>query len=181
MARIPEISPDDMNADQRRVYDDVMATTGRVAGPARGYIYSPRLWETTNAVSDHFADCALTQPQVKIVAMLTARHWNSKFPWTAQARQALDAGMDKAVVDAINARTRPGLPDAADAAAYDVASELLANGNVSDETFKRAGDVLGYPGLVDAVGAVGHFCKVCMMASAAGAEAPADAPSVLMD
>lgn len=181
MPRIPQLKPEEMNDAQRRVYDDVMATTGRIGGPSTGYMHSPVLWERTNAVSAHFGDCALSQRRVKIAALVAARHWSAKFPWSAQVRQALDAGVEMSIIDAINARTRPDLPDAGDAIVYDVAVGLLESGNLTDDTVSQASDLLGYAGFVDAVGAVGHFCKVCMMANAVGAEAPADSPSHLQD
>lgn len=172
MVRIPEINPDDMDSEQRRLYDNVMATTGRVNGPARGYIYAPGLWETTNAVSAHLEDCAINHQQVRIVGMLTARFWESEFPFAAQAGLALKAGVDRAIVEAVRDGQRPDFTDAKDEAVYDLASEQLGKKKISDATFERAAEVLGYPGLVDTVGAIGHFCKVAIMASAVDIAAP---------
>lgn len=172
MVRIPEIKPEDMDGEQKRLYDKVMATTGRVNGPARGYIYSPGLWETTNAVSGHFEDCSLTHQQVRIVGMLTARYWQSEFPFAAQAGLALKAGVERAAVEAIRDGQRPTFADPKDEAVYDLVSEQLANKKISDATFEKTAELLGYPGLVDAVGAIGHFCKVAIMASAVDIAAP---------
>jgi 4-carboxymuconolactone decarboxylase len=176
MTRIPQIQPDDMNEEQKRVYDDVMATTGRSTGPSIGYAYAPGLWESTNRVSDHLADCSLSQRQVRIAAITAARHWNAPFPFAVQVRQAFDVGVEPEIVDAINDGVRPEFAAPEDAAVYDVARELLAGGGLGDDGFAKAVEVLGYQRLVDTVGAVGHFCKVCMMANVVGAVPPETVP-----
>ena len=176
MARIPPVSRDEMDAEQARVYDDVMATTGRVSGPSLGYVYSPGLWEATNKVSDHLADCALTQPQVRMVALMTARFWDAQFPWFAQVGLAKNAGLPDDIIHAINDRRRPDFDSDADAAVYDLAKETLEQKQASDAAFERAAGAIGYPAMVDVIGAIGHFCKVGLMAVFVGAEAPDDAP-----
>ncbi|MBT3884569.1 MAG: hypothetical protein HOF70_07295 [Rhodospirillaceae bacterium] len=179
MTRIPQIQPEDMNAEQRRVYDDVMASTGRSGGPSIGYAYAPGLWEASNLVSDHLSDCSLSPQQVRIAALAAARHWNAAFPFAVQVPQAFDAGVAPAIVDAINDGIRPEFASAEDAAVYDVAQELLASGTLGDDGFAVAAEKLGHTRLVDTVGAVGHFCKVCMMANTVGAVPPETAPVTL--
>jgi 4-carboxymuconolactone decarboxylase len=176
MTRIPQIQPEDMNLEQKRVYDDVMASTGRSGGPSIGYAYAPGLWEASNAVSDHLGDCSLSQVQVRIAALTAARHWNAAFPFAVQVPQAFDAGLAPAIVEAINDGVRPAFASPEDAAVYDVAQELLASGTLGDDGFAKAAKLLGHARLVDTVGAVGHFCKVCMMANTVGAMPPETAP-----
>ena len=48
MSRIPALSREEMDAEQQKVYDATLATTGRVGrGPSVGYAYSPGLWRFT--------------------------------------------------------------------------------------------------------------------------------------
>ena len=102
MSRIPALSREEMDAEQQKVYDETVATTGRVGrGPSVGYAYSPGLWQVHNASSAHLLDCSLTPAQVRIVSLMTARHWNAAYPWSAQAAMALAAGVDRAVIEAI--------------------------------------------------------------------------------
>lgn len=116
MTRIPQIKPEDMNAEQKRVHDHVMATTGRSAGPAIGYAYAPGLWESNNTVSDHLADCSLSQRQVRIAAIATARHWNAPFPFAVQVRADFEVGVEPALVEAINDGARPDFANPEEAA-----------------------------------------------------------------
>jgi hypothetical protein len=180
MTRIPVLSRDEMDAEQRRIYDATLATTGRVGrGPSVGYAYSPGLWEIHNASSAHLLRCSLTSAQVRIVSLMTARHWNAAYPWSAQAAAALAAGVDRTVVEAINAGEQPKFLNRADEVVHAVARELLATGSLGDDVFKAAESAIGYERLADIIGVIGHFSTTALMANVVGAEAPGDAPSRL--
>lgn len=180
MSRMPVLSRDEMDAEQQRVHDAIKAATGRVGrGPSIGYAYSPRLWELHNASSAHLLDCSLTPAQVRIVSIMTARHWNAPYPWSAQAASALAAGVDAAAIEAINAGGEPDFADGADQAVYAVARELFATGTLGDDVFSQAESVIGYRRMADVVGVIGHFTTTAMMANVAGAEPSADAASQL--
>ena len=180
MYRIPALSRDEMDAEQQKVYDETVATTGRVGkGPSVGYSYSPGLWRLHNLSSAHLLDCSLTQAQVRIVSLLTARNWKSAYPWSAQAETALAAGVDRAVIEAINAGEQPKFTDRADEMVHAVARELLATGSLGDGSFKAAESTLSYQRLADVIGVIGHFTTTAMMANVVGAEPRADAPSSL--
>jgi len=124
-------------------------------------------------------DCSLTPAQVRIVSLMTARHWSTAYPWSAQAAMALAAGVDRAVIEAINAREQPKFTDSVDEMVHAVARELLATGSLGDDIFKAAESTLGYQRLADVVGVIGHFSTTAMMANVVGAEPPTDAPSYL--
>jgi len=180
MSRIPVLSRDQMNAEQQRVYDVTLAATGRVGrGPSVGYAYSPGLWQIHTASSAHLLDCSLTAAQVRIVSLMTARHWRAPYPWSAQATTALAAGVDLAVVEAINAGEQPDFIDGTDKVVHAVARELLATGTLGDDSFKSAESTIGYQRLADVVGVIGHFSTTAMMANLAGGEPSKDAPSHL--
>ncbi len=180
MSRIPTLTRDEMDDEQKRVYDDTAATTGRIGrGPAVGYAYAPGMWENNNAATAYFENCSLTQPQLRMVALLTARHWNAAYPWAAQARMALEAGLERSVVDAVNAREQPSFASRDDEVIHAAAREVLETGTLGDAGFKAAEKTLGYRRLADLVGVIGHFCKTAMMANVVGAETPAEWPSHL--
>jgi hypothetical protein len=180
MTRIPVLSRDEMDAGQQAVHDGIVAKNGRIGfGPAIGYAYSAEIWRLHNESSAHLVNCSLTPAQVRIISLTTVRHWNAAYPWSAQARTALGAGLDPAVIEAINEGAQPDFGDQADAAVYEAAREFLATGTLSDDGFKTAEAALGRKRLVEIVGAIGHFCTTAMMANLVGVEPAADAPSHL--
>lgn len=180
MTRIPPLDREDMNTDQQAIHDRIVGDNGRVGfGPAIGYAYSAGVWDVHNRSSAHLLDCALTNAQVRIVSLMTVRHWNAAYPWSAQAKTALKAGLGPSVIEAINEGAVPDFDDPADAAVHEAARELLATGTLSDAGFAAAQAALGYTRLVEVVGAIGHFCATAMMANVVGVTPAADAPSHL--
>jgi 4-carboxymuconolactone decarboxylase len=174
------LSRDEMNADQQAVYDRIVGNNGRIGfGPAIGYAYSAEVWRLHNESSTHLLHCALTPRQVRIVSLMTVRHWKAAYPWSAQARTALGAGLDPKVIEAINEGREPDFDDETDAAVHAAARELLATGNLSDAGFRAAEAALGYARLSELVHTIGHFCTTAMMANVVGAVPPADAVSRL--
>lgn len=180
MTRIPVLDRDEMDADQQAVHDRIVANNARVGyGPAIGYAYSAEVWRLHNEGSAHLLDCSLTPAQVRIISLTTVRHWNAAYPWSAQAKTALGAGLKPEVIEAINEGRQPRFDDDTDAAVHAAARELLATGTLSDDSFKAAEAVLGHKRMVEIVGAIGHFCATAMVANLVGVEPADDAPSHL--
>jgi hypothetical protein len=180
MTRIPVLEREDMNPAQQAILDKVARNNARIGyGPAIGYSYSAEVWRLHNESSTHLLDCSLTPRQVRIVSLLTVHHWNAAYPWNAQAKTALGAGLDIAEIERMNEGRRPGFADAVDGAVFDAATELLATGNLSDAGFKAAEATLGYTRLSEVIHTIGHFTTTAMMANAVGATPPADAVTTL--
>src|SRR5712672_4056076 len=121
MTRIPIIERADMNAEQARVYDAAKQSSGIVGGPYLAYIRLPKLFEACQEIRGCLATGPLSRREQQIVNLVVARHWNARYPWFAQARGALAVGLDQAVIDAINARKTPDLPDARERTCFAVA------------------------------------------------------------
>lgn len=180
MTRIPPLSREDMNEAQQTILDKVAGNTGRVGfGPAVGYAYSAEVWRLHNESSTHLLNCSLTNAQVRIISLMTVRHWKARYPWSAQAKQAVGAGLDMTIIEAINEGRQPDFNDDVDAAVYAAAKELLATGNLSDEGFRAAEAGLGIVRLAELIHTIGHFCTTAMMANAVGVEPPDDAATFL--
>ena len=180
MTRIPPQNRDEMDAEQQAIYDRILGKGGRIGfGPAIGYAYSAEVWRLHNESSAHLLDCTLTNAQVRIISLMTVRHWKAAYPWSAQSKTALGAGLDTAVIEAINAGEQPDFADKTDAAVHAAAGELLATGNLSDAGFKAAEAVLGFKRLAELVHTIGHFSTTALMANVVGATPPADAVSTL--
>ena len=181
MARIPLLDRADMNAEQARVYDAAKATSGIVGGPYTAYIRLPKLFEACQNLRGSMASGPLSRREQQIVNLVVARHWNARYPWFAQARASLAVGIDKAVIDAINARKVPNLADARERTCFVVARELLANKGLIDETYAAAEKTMGLESLVALVASTGSFSMTCMTANSFKVEPPADNPNPLAE
>ena len=110
---------------------------------------------------------------------MTVKFWQASYPWCAQAKTAMGAGLSKDIIEAINLGTQPDFDNADDATVYTVTRELLETGNLSDKTFKIAEQALDRKRLVTIVHTIGHFCTTAMMANVVGCTPPDEAVSTL--
>jgi 4-carboxymuconolactone decarboxylase len=166
MTRIKVLQRDEMNDEQGRAFDEAKAAGGPVGGPYWAYVRYPRLMRASQEMGNCLREGPLS-PRERQIAVLTAvRHWNAKYPWAAQVRASLAAGVDQATVDAINARKPPPLRDTRERLAHDIAKELLSNRGLSEGTYGAAEKAFSIEELVALIAVVGQFSMVSCTANA---------------
>jgi 4-carboxymuconolactone decarboxylase len=176
MPRIAILDRADMNAEQGRVYDAAKQSSGIVGGPYYAYIRLPKLFAACQNLRECLASGPLSPREQQIVNMTVARHWGARYPWFAQVRRSLSIGIDRAVIDAINARKAPRLDDAREQTCFAVASEVLANKGLSEASYAAAEKTMGVESLVALVALTGSFSMTCLTAATFGVDPPADNP-----
>jgi len=181
MTRIAILDRADMDAEQLRVYDEAKNSHGIVGGPYYAYIRLPGLFQASQNLRTALSSGPLSRREQQIVNLVVARHWNARYPWFAQVRGSLAAGIDRAVIDAINARRTPALADAREKTCFTVASELLANKKLSDATYAAAEKTMGLNDLIVLIAATGSFSMTCLTANAFSIDPPAENPVPLND
>ncbi len=181
MARIPIIDRADMNAEQARVYDAAKQSGGPLGGPYYAYIRLPKLFEACQNLRGCLSSGPLSRREQQIVNLTVARHWGARYPWFAQVRASLAAGIDQSVIDAINARKTPDLSDARERTCFVAAHELLANKRLNDETYAAAEKTMGLESLVALIASTGSFSMTCMTANTFGIDPPAVNPTPLAE
>lgn len=176
MARISTLDRGAMNAEQGRVYDAAKASNSPVGGPYTAYIRIPKLFEAAQNLRATVGSGPLSKREQQIVNLVVARHWNARYPWHAQVRGSIQAGIDRPTIDAINARKAPNLTDAREKTCYQVSSEILANKGLSDATYAAAAKIMGEESLVALVATTGTFSTTCIVAGTFQIDPPADDP-----
>jgi hypothetical protein len=179
MARITTLDRAQMNADQARVYDAAKASNSPVGGPYTAYIRIPKLFEAAQNLRMTLSSGPLSKREQQIVNLTVARHWNAKYPWFAQVRASLAAGIEQPAIDAINARKAPNLTDAREKTCYAVVSEILSNKSLSDQSYAAAEKTMGLDSLVALVATTGSFSTTCITAGAFQIDPPAENPTPL--
>jgi 4-carboxymuconolactone decarboxylase len=181
MPRLAIIDRAAMNADQARVYDAAKNANWPVGGPYYAYIRIPKLFEAAQNVRACLGGGPLSPRERQIVNLVVARHFGARYPWFAQVRASLAAGIEQSVIDAINARTDPQLADARERTCYDTARELLANKGLSDASYAAAEKALGLERLVALVATTGSFSMTCLTANTFQIAPPAENPTPLAE
>lgn len=179
MARIAMIDRTAMSAEQARVFDTAKATSGIVGGPYTAYIRIPALFEAAQGLRASLAGGPLSRREQQVVNLVVARHWNARYPWYAQVRGSIAVGIAQAVIDAINARKTPDLPDARERTCYVVAGEVLAAKGLAEASYAAAERALGEESLVALIATIGSFSMTCITAATFQIDPPADNPTPL--
>ncbi len=179
MTRIAVLKRAEMNAEQGGVYDD-----GRKSGqpdrrPYWAYIRTPKLMRVAQEMGNTLRAGPLTGRERQIAVLTAVRHWNARFPWAAQVRASLAAGVDQPTIDSINAGKTPDLKDPRERMAYTLAHELLARKGLAEATYKEAEKLFKLEELVTLVAAVGQFSMVSCTANAFDITPPDGAPAML--
>ena len=131
-------------------------------------------------VGNWFRGSALSGRERQIAVLAVVRFWDAEYPWAVQVRASLAAGVDQAVVDAINERRDPGLTDPREKMALEMATQLLNTHRLTQETYEAAESLFGEEDFVALVGVIGYFGMVATTANAIDATPPDDAPARLV-
>jgi 4-carboxymuconolactone decarboxylase len=176
MTRIAILTPDDMNDEQRAVIEASKAAGKPHGGPFWAYIRKPKLMQALHNMTDCIADSTLSAREQQIVTLTVARFWNAKYPWAAQSRNGLKAGLTQNEIGAINARAALPTENKRELLVHKIAGELLANKSLSDATYAAAEAAFSTEELVALVARVGSFSMTCCTANAFDITPPDDAP-----
>ena len=109
MARLAAPKPEEMNAAQRAVYDEVVAgPRGYIDGPLAELLHIPELCRHVQRIGAFVRFSGQLAPPHRELAMcMAARHLSSQYVWIAHARQARMAKLPEDIIQALIARRRP--------------------------------------------------------------------------
>jgi 4-carboxymuconolactone decarboxylase len=170
-----------MTGFQRDVVAELVAgRRGAVYGPFVPLLRSPELARRLQKVGEYLRyEPALPPSLREMVILLVARQWTQDFEWHMHVPVALEAGLARAVVDAIAEGRRPAAMSREEALVCDFYSELQRSHAVSDATYAAAVDVFGEQGVIDLVGLVGYYSLLAMLMNVARTPLPDGADPTL--
>ncbi|WP_458097198.1 carboxymuconolactone decarboxylase family protein [Roseomonas sp. WA12] len=168
MARIPLPGPDELNPEQRAVYDSVLAgPRGQVIGPLRAVIHSPDLAARWSALGEFLRFGTLLPKRLNELAIIvTGRRWSSQVEWWVHARAAAEAGIPQPAIDAILRSEPPVFEKEDEAEIYDYARELQLSGQVPSALYAAVRDRWGARGVVELTAVIGYYTMVSMTLNA---------------
>jgi 4-carboxymuconolactone decarboxylase len=162
MPRYQELSESQLDAEQRRVYNDCKAgPRAAVPPPVHVWLKSPGLADNAHKLGAHVRfGTQFTPKQTEIAILLTARYWTAQFEWAAHVRLGLQAGLTQGQIDAIAERRTPDFADADDRLVYDFCRDYYDDHRVDDATYQRVVARFGDKGIVDLAGLIGYYSFV---------------------
>jgi 4-carboxymuconolactone decarboxylase len=185
--RLRPLRPDELDAEQRAVYDALADPPGRVGldpdgslqGPFDAMLRAPRSGAALQAVGAALRYGGVLPERVRELATLqVAAHHRSEFEWHAHAPIAVAAGLPEALVAAVRIGARVEPDDPAERAAAVVVTQLLERGDVDDEAWAGAVGQLGAAGAVELTTLVGYYSLLAMQMRVLRVPLPDGAPAV---
>jgi 4-carboxymuconolactone decarboxylase len=156
--------PAEPTSDQQRVMDQAAAgPRGRIPAPMRAWIANPELAQRASQLGEVVRYRSSLPARFRELAILVvARTWTSHFEWAAHKAEALKAGLDPAIVEAIAARRDPAFADDGEAVVYRFAGMVLTEHRVGDDLYRSIVAMLGETAVVELVGTIGYYGLVSM-------------------
>ena len=163
--RMPAIPPEEMTAAQRVAADEITAgRRGGVVGPFIAALRSPECMRRLQHLGAYLRYDSNIDPRLReIVILLTAHRWRQDYEWVTHEPLARAAGVRPATIDAIRTGAVPASLSGDEALIVELCAVLFADGCVSDALYARAIDVLGEPGVIDVVCAVGYYSTLALV------------------
>jgi len=163
--RFPPLTWDTMTPAQRKMVEDLVAGPRSGAdGPFNVLLRSPEMGN----IAQQFGAATRFNPTMprklnELAIIITGRYWTAQYEWIAHKRAALAAGLNPAIVEAIQNGRRPAAMAKDEEAVYTFCTELLNTKQVSDATFAAAKTAVGEKGVVDLIGVMGWYQTVSML------------------
>lgn len=174
MARVPDVAPEDMTAEQKRVYQEIGgARHGIVRGPFAIWLRNPEIADRANRFGNALRlGGKLDRRLFEMMVLVVARHWSAQYEWYVHEREGLQAGLTPAVVDAIRTRRAPEFAREDERVVYDTITELNETRTLSQPAYDRALAALGLDPLIELIAAAGFYTMVAMTLNAFDAPVP---------
>ena len=179
MARVPELSRDNIPEDQRFACDEMVQQRGGIpsTGPGSVMLNAPEVAQRALGLALYLRTETSLPARIRELAMLVAARENDcQFIWHAHAPVGRKEGLKDEVVDALRDKNEiPGMaPDEAAVVAY--GQEFFRTRRVSQATFDAALTQFGVLGLTELTNLMGCYSMLAFNVNAFGVELPADSP-----
>ena len=174
MARIHNLKPEEMSAEQRRIHDEIGGARGGVVrGPFAIWLRLPEVADRANQFGNALRLAGkLDRRLFELMVLVIARHWSAQYEWFAHEEQARKLGVSDGVIEAIRAGRRPMFDMDDERLVYDTVLELATSKTLSQPAYDRALDALGQELLIELITAAGFYTMVAMMLNAFDAPVP---------
>ena len=163
MARLPSITVDDLDAEQKAALthlQSVLSLNG-LGGPFSVWLRMPEIGpKLIELFVTHRNRGKLEKRLFELMTLVVIRHWSAQFAWWAHSRRSKELGIAPEVIDAIAHRQTPKITREDEKVVFDVTTEIMTKQKLSDTTYARAKALLGEGVLVELIFAIGFYNMV---------------------
>jgi 4-carboxymuconolactone decarboxylase len=162
--RLAKLSYDQLSDAQKAAWDEVVAgPRKKMHGPFFIWLHSPELLSRGEKLGLYARYQSSLPPRLsELCILMMASHWKCAGEWIDHEPIARSQGVDAAALDALRRGQPAKFGRADEAAAYELAQELLNTREVSDATYAKAKAALGERGVLDIVAVLGYYSLIAM-------------------
>jgi 4-carboxymuconolactone decarboxylase len=163
MNRILDIPTDQLTPEQNAVFERLTAGRGRILGPYRIWIHSPKVASGMEEIGTYLNKKGSLSPrEVEMGILLIANHWNGEYVKQAHIRMGRQVGLSQDIIDAILAGRDPKLTDPHERGVYAFAAALVGGKKLSDEEFAAIEKAIGRDGIAEVLVLIGYYTSVAL-------------------
>jgi 4-carboxymuconolactone decarboxylase len=169
MSRIPHVTRhDQLSAHNQHFFDRIIMTRGRIATPFQVLLNSPDMADRVASVGEFLLYDSVLPPAVKTLTwLIVAREYDCDYEWAASVRHARQAGIQDALIDAIQQR-KPlaGLTNEQESLVAFCHQLLRGNHRVSEAAYRAAVEQFGVAATVQIAATIGYFVMLAFVLNA---------------
>jgi 4-carboxymuconolactone decarboxylase len=163
MSRLLDVTPDQLTAEQTKIFEQLVAGRGRILGPYKVWIHSPTVAAGMEQIGTFLNKrSSLSTREVEMVIIMIARHWQGEYVQAAHVKLGKEVGLSQAVIEALLAGAEPALTDPHEKAVHRFAAAMIASRKVPDAEFAEIEKTLGRPGIAEVLVLIGYYTSVAM-------------------
>jgi 4-carboxymuconolactone decarboxylase len=165
MSQLPAMGRENLAPENQAIWDRVMSGRGGGAGPYGTLMHVPEMAECFSALEGYFRDRGtLAKPDKEMIILAVARELGARFPWSRHEIRARQVGVRSEALETLRANGPVDALTSHERIVIEMARSLVRERRLADELFARAQAELGVGPLVEAVGLVGHYNFISMVA-----------------
>jgi 4-carboxymuconolactone decarboxylase len=190
VSRLRDLRRDELDPAGQDVWDKVVGTrgaelvnsSGALIGPFNAFVHAPDIGRRLSSLGAAVRFGTSIERRLTEVAIITVgSRWKAEFEWWAHARMATQHGVSEAVVEAIGRGEEPPFVNDDERVVYAVAHELTEDGQLSQDSYDRAHELLGDAGMVELVSLCGYYTLISYLLNAFAVPVPPGAEPMWPD
>jgi 4-carboxymuconolactone decarboxylase len=172
VSRLRQLRRDELDPTGLEVWDLIVGTRGAqvvsesgvLTGPFNAMVHAPDVGRNVASLGAVLRFGTSMDRRLAEVAIITvASRWKAEFEWWAHARLAREAGVPDAVVEAIGQGEEPPFEAGDERVVHAVARELTTTGQVSNEHYAAAAELLGDSSMVELISLCGYYSLISFL------------------
>ena len=182
MARLTNLSREELRREDQKFYDEISGSRGSVRGPYGVLLHSPDLAARVAHTGAYVRfDFDMPEALKETVIIATAREIKSQYEFTAHARLARQAGVSESTIKAVADGSAPAGLSGDEQLVVSYTQQLLRDHKVSDATFNAVQERFGVQGTLNMTVLIGHYLLVGQVLAAFEVElAPDMTPELVL-